>query len=149
MRNCLVKTGLTWLCVLSCILTDASAALGLVLCAEPGGRVAIEPTHALGPCTGCTEEVTPSEARSADAVARSGHCPCIDTPVVSVGDDSRPHEGVLEAGRIQIHYSLASWHDLLSLAPLPDQHFGRRPSLDPPFYPTAPTRLLRTVILLV
>jgi|ThiBio_1000_plan_1041568.scaffolds.fasta_scaffold02433_2 hypothetical protein len=149
MRNYLVKTGLAWLCVLSCVLTDASAALGLVLCAEPGGRVAIEPAHALGPCTGCTEEVAPPEARAADAVAPSGHCPCIDTPVVSVGDDSRPHEVVLEAGRIQVLYALASWHHWLSLFPLPDPLSGRRPSLDPPSYPTASTRLLRTVILLV
>jgi hypothetical protein len=149
MRNYLVKTGMAWLCVLSCVLTDASAALGLVLCAEPNGRVAIEPTHALGPCTGCAEEVAPPDARAGDSFAASGHCPCIDTPVVSVGDDSRPHKVALEAGRTQILYALAGWHHWLSLAPLPDQRFGRRSSLDPPLGPSTPTRLLRTVILLV
>lgn len=149
MRNYLVKTGLAWLCVLSCVLTDASAALGLVLCAEPDGRVAIEPTHALGPCTGCAEEGTPSEARAGDAFATSGHCPCVDTPVVSVGDDSRPQGPTLEESGAQAFKALSTWHRWLSLVPVVEVRTPRQPLPHLLTSPSTTTHFIRTVILLV
>ena len=137
----------TWAVISSLFLTTMAGGTGLVFCADPDGRVALEQVHRATPCTDCSEGADTSDPSSGIPQSegiKAIDCDCVDIPASISEDLVRPRTDI-----VAVQLSLFSWAPP-GFAALPRAD-ALRPISFPPdrVFPRTTPKILRSVILLI